>query len=192
VGIDPTIVSLAPRRLSEVWESIETVGRALGDPETAGRLADRLRRRCPPSSLLGGPRVAVVEWLDPPILAGLWTPDVVSAAGGAPVGPPPGSPAIRTTWSAIAAERPDLVVVSPCSFSVGRSRRELSAPHLGAELASVRPPLGTFVADEAYFSRPGPRLADGVDLVRDLLKGSLERPPLPVVRWSPGDLEVSS
>ena len=179
--VAPKVVSLTPRNLRDVWENVETVGRAL-DASAEGRdLARRLRTRTsrtrgdPP-----GPRVAVVEWLDPPILAGLWTPDIVRAAGGTPVGPRAGQRGVRTDWETIAGYALDLVVLSPCSFSVERSRRELADPELRAAIASVPAPRGVFVADEAYFSRPGPRLADGVDLIRHLLDGGRWQPPMPM------------
>ncbi len=179
--VAPEIVSLTPRTLPGVWESIVTVGRALDDPEAGWGLARRLRGRSEDRSVRGNrPRVAVVEWLDPPILAGLWTPDVVRAAGAVTIGPRRGRPGLRTDWSTIAAEAPELLVLSPCSFSVERSRRELTNPALRAAIAAVRPPRGVFVADEAYFSRPGPRLADGIDLVRHLLAGDAWRPPMPI------------
>jgi iron complex transport system substrate-binding protein len=179
-GVRPRVVSLAPTRLSEVWDSIETVGEALGDPSRGKELAVSLRDRTRqlPSS---GRTVAIVEWLDPPILAGLWTPDLVVAAGGVPVGPRPSEPGARTTWPELARQAPDLLVVSPCSFSVGRSKREFGDnPALLAAVRSVRAPLGAFVADEAYFSRPGPRLAAGAELVRTLLEGKEPRGPMPV------------
>jgi iron complex transport system substrate-binding protein len=86
------------------------------------------------------------------------------------------------------AARPDLVVVSPCSFGVERTERELSDPMLAAAVSEGSAPLGTFVADEAYFSRPGPRLADGVELLRHFISGNSWKPPMPVK--SLGDLEV--
>jgi iron complex transport system substrate-binding protein len=185
-GVSPRVVSLAPTNLSEVWDSVETVGQALGDPVGGKGLARSLRdrTRSPPST---GRTVAVVEWLDPPILAGLWTPDLVVAAGGAPVGPRSSEPGARTTWPELARRSPDLLVVSPCSFSVARSNRELrDDPGLLAAVRSVRPPLGIFVADEAYFSRPGPRLAAGVELIRTLLEGGRPRGPMPVESLSSG------
>jgi iron complex transport system substrate-binding protein len=187
-GVDPRIVTLTPRTLEEVWGSVETAGAAVARSTEAVALALDLRRRSTPSTTprLAVPRkVAVVEWMDPPILAGLWTPDAVAAAGGAAVGAVGGVPGVRTSWSAIAEARPDLVVLSPCSFSVERTRRELmSAPHR-SEVERVQPPLGLWLADEAYFSRPGPRLADGVALLRDLLEGRAPRAPMPVERWVP-------
>jgi len=181
-GVRPEVVSLTPRTLDEVWTSVEAVGRAVRDPAVGGRLAAKLRARTQPSAPRQPQRVAVVEWLDPPILAGLWASEMIHAAGATSLGPRPGEPGNRTTWEALAAQRPDLVVLSPCSFSVERTREELQDPHLRREVGRCEPaPRGTFVADEAYFSRPGPRLADGVELLRHLLEGGDWSPPMPVV-----------
>lgn len=183
-GVRPTIVSLTPRTLGEVWSSAETVGAALKDPASGRTLARKLRARSGPPPSGGRPRVVVVEWLDPPILAGLWTPDIVHAAGGAPLGPRSGEPGVRTTWKSIAEELPDLVVLAPCSFSVARTRREAERAPVreGLELLG-KPPLGVFLADEAYFSRPGPRLIAGIELVRHLMGGPPWHPPMPVLPW---------
>lgn len=184
-GLSPKVVSLMPRTLAEVWDSIDEVGHAIGAEGAARRLSEGLRARSEPASRRPRPaRVAVVEWLEPPIYAGLWTPEVIERAGGAPVGPTAGSAGHRTDWPAIAAERPDLLVVSPCSFAVERTRAELDGSSLGRAVASVAAPLGTWVADEAYFSRPGPRLADGIDLVRAILDGRPFRAPMPAAPWS--------
>jgi len=191
-GVHPTIVSLSPRNLGEVWASIETVGKAIDRGGEAGRLARELRRRAspPPGPSVG--RVAVVEWLDPPILAGLWAAEMVVAAGGTPVGPSAGEPGARTDWGHLARLSSDLVVLSPCSFSVDRTRRELEDLTLAREVGASSPARGTFVADEAYFSRPGPRLAEGVDLLRTLLRGNPPQGPMPVVRWNAPPLEAGS
>jgi iron complex transport system substrate-binding protein len=186
VGIDPTVVTLGPRTLEEVWDSIDLVGSALGLDERAGELAATLRSRTrpSPSSPSGPPRVvAIVEWLDPPILAGLWSPDIVAAAGGEALGVEPGVPGLRTTWQSLADAAPDLVVISPCSFSVPRTRAELAGAPVRGGVTRLAPRAGIWLADEAYFSRPGPRLAAGVELVRDLLAGRTPRGPMPVERW---------
>lgn len=184
-GVRPKIISLTPRGLEEVWASVETVARELRDPDPGSALARTLRARSQPTRRGGStPRVAVVEWLDPPILAGLWVPEMLRAAGGEPVGPQAGEPGARTSWEAIAAEEPDLVILSPCSFSVERTRRELARPEVRRALVELgEPPRGVFLADEAYFSRPGPRLADGIDLVRHLIEGIEWESPMPVLRW---------
>lgn len=188
-GIAPTIITLSPRHLEDVWQSISTIGDAIGAGPAGRALAETLRRRTeragrdPPKEPV---RTAVVEWLDPPILAGLWTPEIVAAAGGVPLGPGAGAPGERLRWDALGAARPDLVVLSPCSFDVARTRRELADPGLAEALRTVRPRRGFLVADEAYFSRPGPRLADGVELVARCLRGgSPAGGPMPAGVWNP-------
>ncbi len=187
VGVRPRIVSLSPTRLEEVWASIETVGRAIGREGEAKALVDGIRARTHADPSATGVKVAVVEWLDPPILAGLWTPDIVRAAGGVPVGPATGAPGTRTSWEELTRLAPDVAVLSPCAFSVARTLNELGD---GGLLRSVRTALSgarVVVADEAYFSRPGPRLAHGVELVRLLvsgarLPGGLPMPAVPLGR----------
>jgi len=183
-GVAPAIVALTPRTLPEVWSSIESVGEALGDPRAGRELARRLRFRAPPRAGHDrDPSVLVVEWLDPPILAGLWTPEIVRAGGGRSLGPASGEPGERTSWERLRTLDPDLVIISPCSFSTSRTRRELEDPRLHRAIAGLSPPRGIFLADEAYFSRPGPRLADGADLVRNLLEGRTGGTPMPVEPW---------
>lgn len=184
-GIAPRVVSLSPARLDDVWASIERIGTEVGRTAEGQRLGLALRRATSsPASAGPKPRVAVLEWLDPPMLAGLWVPDLVARAGGQPVGPRPGEHGLRLSWAAVADLAPDLVVVSPCSFSVERSRAELRRGRMGDALAGLHPVLGTWIADEAYFSRPGPRLAFGVELVRSLLRGVPPTAPMPVDRWA--------
>jgi iron complex transport system substrate-binding protein len=191
-GVSPRIVSLTPRTLDQVWESIATVGRAIGRAAEAERLVASLRPSAPRSRAGPAPTVAVVEWLDPPILAGLWTPEIVRAAGGAPLGPGAGEVGQRTTWPAIATLRPDFLVLSPCSFGVDRTRRELEGSALADAVRGVGARRGTVVADEAYFSRPGPRLAAGVQLVASLVEGAPRPLPMPFARWGETRTEVAT
>jgi iron complex transport system substrate-binding protein len=190
--VAPRIVSLTPRTLEGVWESILTIAGALDDPDAGHDLVRALRARSrPPRGSRPTARAAVVEWLDPPILSGLWTPEVVRAAGAVSIGPSRGRPGERTEWARLAEESPDVVVLSPCSFSVERTRRELADPRIRRAVGALSPRLGVFVADEAYFSRPGPRLADGIDLVRHLVEGSDWTAPMPYSRLVPGPGEVA-
>jgi iron complex transport system substrate-binding protein len=186
-GVAPRITSLTPRTLEEVWQSVETVGRALGDPARGIAFAQHLRSRVGATGNLprtGGPRVGVLEWLDPPILAGLWVPDMIDAAGGDPGPARSGEPGLRRTWPEVLAQSFDLVILSPCSFSVDRTRTELRRSPVVESLTRLTPRCGIWIADEAYFSRPGPRLADGVDLIRHLLAADRWEPPMPVESWS--------
>jgi iron complex transport system substrate-binding protein len=185
-GVHPSIVSLTPRTLDDVWDSVETVANAIGDAAAGASLAASLTGRARPPTGRDRPRVAIVEWLDPPILAGLWTPRMVRAAGGEPVGPGEGETGERSTWARVAELRPDLLVLSPCSFSVDRTVRELRDRALAAAVEGIQPPLGVLVADEAYFSRPGPRLADGVELLLHRIRQDAWEPPMPAQTWAAG------
>jgi iron complex transport system substrate-binding protein len=184
-GVDPTIVSLTPRTLGDVADTFEVVGNAIGASAAGRSLGESLRAAGRDHSSPTGPKVAVVEWLDPPILAGLWTPEMIGCAGGRPIGPSPGSVGHRTSWAAIRRARPDLVLLSPCSFSVARTALELSRTALGDHLLGLGAMRGLWLADEAYFSRPGPRLSDGVNLLRSLLETGAPRGPMPIQRWDP-------
>ncbi len=185
-GVNPRVVSLMPRTLEDVWATFPTVAAALGDSGAGSRLVATILERLPSPGRVSGarPRVAVVEWLDPPILAGLWCSEMIRLGGGESIGPGAGSPGERTEWKSIGDRGVDLLVISPCSFSVPRTSRELANHSLAEAIARVAPPLGTFIADEAFFSRPGPRLAEGIRLVHGLLERRPEPTPMAVERWS--------
>ncbi|MCI4331132.1 MAG: cobalamin-binding protein [Thermoplasmata archaeon] len=185
VGIDPAIVSLTPSSLDGVWEGIQRVGDAIGAGAEATKLVRELRRRSSPGESRDAkrPTTAVLEWLDPPIIAGLWTPEMIRAAGGEPWEATGGMPGRRTEWSAVARAELDLLVLSPCSFPVERTRAESEAEPTRSALDRIAPSLGVWIADEAYFSRPGPRLIDGVELLRGLLAGQEPPGKLPCERY---------
>ena len=184
-GSRAKILSLTPRTLAEVADGIDSIGAALGRREAARALSGPLRSGRASRRMLAAPRVAVVEWLDPPILAGLWVPEMIDRAGGLAIGPTAGHVGERTTWAQIRRRRPDLVVLAPCSFSVERSVLELSDPSIERALLELRPSRGVWVADEAYFSRPGPRLADGIALLASLLGPGGSDRPMALQRWDP-------
>lgn len=186
-GINPRIVALTPRSLADVMDNIRSVGQAVGRAADAAKVAAALRAR---AQRVGGevpresPRVAVVEWLDPPILAGLWAADQITGAGGRPMeGIRSGTVGLRTGWADLVRAAPDITVVSPCSFPLDRTRRELRDPRLARALADLGGRV--WLADEAYFSRPGPRLWDGLELLGDLVDGVVPRAPFPVQSWPP-------
>ena len=183
-GLAPQIVSLTPRTLREVWETFHRIAEALG---IAGPLPEPLATEPTGAGPAPAhpPTVAVVEWLDPPILAGLWTPDVVRAAGARPLGPTAGAPGQRVTYDELATLDPELVILSPCSFDLRRTRTELRSAPVTQGLSALHPPLGVWLADEAYFSRPGPRLAQGVRLVAALARSATPSTDLPFGRLSP-------
>jgi iron complex transport system substrate-binding protein len=181
----PAVLSLGGRTLDGVWQDIRRVSRALeleGDGEAlVARLMSRLERlaaSAPPHR----PRVLCIEWLDPPYLAGHWIPELVEAAGGQDVGARAGTHSMRTTWSGIAALRPDLVIVMLCGFGVERSLRELEALQ-NADPWHLLPNAPVWVLDgNAYTSRPGPRLVDGAERLQSAMLG---REMDGLVRWRP-------
>jgi iron complex transport system substrate-binding protein len=166
------IVSLQPKRLADVIEDVRRVAEACGTGARGERSAMALRERLAslePAAHAPRPRVAVVEWLEPPMLAGHWTSDVISAAGGVPVGPAPGTPSVYATWDAIRALRPDAVVVAPCGFDLARTQREATA--LGDTLASLAPRV-LLLDGNAYVNRPGPRIVETAEIIAGWLRGA--------------------
>ena len=168
LGCQADVLSLDPHSLGEVLGSILEVGRRTGVPDRAARLVDDLRARLTRvSAAVAGrrrPRIAVVEWVDPPFTAGHWIPDLVSAAGAQPVAAQPGVPSVATSWAAIAAAAPELVVVAPCGYHLpGAIEQARSA-------AQALPGLSVWAIDaDGIVVRPGPRLVDGVEAIASIV-----------------------
>jgi len=178
LGCQADVLSLDPHSLGEVLRSILLVGRRTGVPDRAARLVDDLRARLTRvSAAVAGrrrPRVAVVEWVDPPFTAGHWIPDLVSAAGGQPVAARPGVPSVATSWAAIAAAAPELVVVAPCGYHLpGAIEQAQSA-------AQALPGLPVWAIDaDGIVVRPGPRLVDGVEAIASIVHPGAVPAPRP-------------
>jgi iron complex transport system substrate-binding protein len=181
----PQILTLTPRRLSEVWNSIQLVANALRVPDRGAKFVSRISEATRVSGSPPRAGVAVIEWLDPPIVAGLWTPDMIFLAGGTPVLSTPGRPGVRSTWADLERIGIDLLLLSPCSFSISRTLEEMEDADIAASVGSVPTPLGTWIVDEANFSRPGPRLLCGVLLIRSLIHSSVPPADVPATRWPP-------
>jgi iron complex transport system substrate-binding protein len=171
IGCHADVVSLDPGRLDEVIGCIGLVGAATGTTARADALMESLRARVDAvRTRVEGrdrPKVLVLEWSDPPFNAGHWVPDMVEAAGGTPVLAVAGARSRRLVWEEIVTEPIDLTVFMPCGFdldgAVAQSSKLLSRPD-AAGLGSI------FAVDaNAYFSRPGPRVVDGVELLAGLL-----------------------
>lgn len=174
IGCHAEVLSLDPGRLDDVIECIGLVGRATGTEEAATAIMADLRRRVTDVRRqvagLPRPRVFVLEWPDPPFNAGHWVPDMVEAAGGVPVLAEPGERSRRLSWEEVAAEEIDVTVFSPCGFDLEGAAEQATSFLARPEVAR----LGRVVAVDAnaFFSRPGPRVVDGVELLADLLHRS--------------------
>jgi iron complex transport system substrate-binding protein len=165
-----------PRTLDDVIESVVELAARLGVEERGRAVAERVRRDIDDvRRAVDGrarPRVFVAEWIDPPYCAGHWLPEMVDAAGGEAVLGKPGELSFPTTWEAVLAEQPDLVVVAACGFTLDEA-----APRA----AELDLPVRIVVVDgDAHFSRPAPRVADGVRQLAHLLHpGAVGDPGLP-------------
>ena len=179
----PQVVNLEPTTLAEVFESMLTVGRAASKraEPVVGALRDRVNAVAERSARLAGrPRVILLEWLDPPFSCGHWSPELVTLAGGDEVVGRAGERSRTLTWQEIASARPEAAVIACCGFTVERTLADLPAlwnvPEW-RELPAVRAGR-VFVADgSAYFSRPGPRLVNSLEVLAHALHPDVH--PLP-------------
>ena len=170
----PWVVTLHAHTLDEVFLDIRKVGEALELRDEAEELEAglryRLRRVSVRAARLPKPRVLVLEWLDPPYVAGHWVPDLVTLAGGQDVGSAPGEPSRPRPWEELAALAPDVVVVALCGFDIPRAQAELAAVTDPQARALLRRRV-EFLDGNAYTSRPGPRLVDAAYILARLIRG---------------------
>jgi iron complex transport system substrate-binding protein len=177
----PEVLSLTPRSLDEVWDDIRRVGDATGRETEAELVAATLARQvasiAAKAAAAGSrPRVLCLEWLDPYYVGGHWIPEMVSHAGGEDVFGRLREPSFRVTAEQIAESRVDVIIVMPCGYNSVRAAEECSAtrfPESSSQLPAMRDGRVFAVDANAYFSRPGPRLSDGVALLAHLLHPDL-------------------
>jgi iron complex transport system substrate-binding protein len=167
----PRVLSLDPHTLGETLEDVTTIAEATGRPERGAELVGDLTARIDRIRLAvhgrPRPRVAAVEWLDPVYVAGHWTPELVQLAGGIDVLGSPGAPSMTVSWEALADAEPEVVVAMPCGYDLPRAHEE--ALVYVKELAALGARRVVAVNASAYFSRPGPRLIDGLELLAHIL-----------------------
>ncbi len=175
----PQIVSLNAHSLEAVFEEIEMLGAVTGHFAEATALTAQLRARVDDvrnaSRPRSAPRVLCLEWLDPPFQGGHWIPEMVELAGGNPVLATPGAKSVRITWQQVAAADPEIIVVMPCGYNLAETEAQFHALSLPAEwagLKAVRNGEVYAVNGTAYFSRPGPRLVEGLEILRAILSGA--------------------
>jgi iron complex transport system substrate-binding protein len=180
LGCSAEVVSLDPATLDDVIECLVTVGRATGTEERAQARAAELRERLAAvRQVTGGldrPRTFALEWSDPPFTGGHWVPDMIDAAGGTSVLAEPGLPSRRVPWAEIEAAVPEVVVFMPCGYGLDEATKQ------GEELLFQREIAGAslYAVDaSSYFSRPGPRLVDGVEAMAWALHPDAVPEPLP-------------
>ena len=175
----PEVVSLDPATLDDVIADLPRLARAAGVPEAGDELAAKLRERLGrvAEAVSGAepPRVLALEWLDPPYVGGHWVPDMIAIAGGRDVAAKPGERSATAGWDELRALRPEVVVVMPCGLYADEAASECESH--GDELRSLGADWIFAVDAAASFSRPGPRLVDGVELLAHLFHTRLAAEP---------------
>jgi iron complex transport system substrate-binding protein len=176
---NPAVLRQDPSTLGEVLEDVTRLGEATGAEGQAARLREDLERRLEAVRAAvrdaPRPRVLALEWLDPPFVGGHWVPEMIATAGGEDAAGRSGAKSHQAEWAALAELRPDVAIVMPCGYYVDDAREQAHAhSHDLAGLGAAR----AFAVDAASsFSRPGPRLVDGVELLAHLLHPDLAAPP---------------
>jgi iron complex transport system substrate-binding protein len=170
----PTVVTLHAHTLEGVLDDINKVGAALELADEADELVAGLRYRLRrvqerrPSTPRHAPRTLVLEWLDPPYVAGHWVPELVAIAGGSDVGNVVGARSVSRAWPELLALAPERVIVALCGFGLARARQEVAALR-DADAARLLSRGVVFLDGNAYTSRPGPRLVDAAELLAALI-----------------------
>ena len=173
----PRIVSLAPNALADVWADIELVAEALDVPDQGAELVGRLKRRMQVVAdrarpLPDRPTVACVEWIEPLMAAGNWMPELVEMAGGVNLFGEAGKHAPWMTWEQLRDRDPEVIVVLPCGFDRERTRRDMPALTRKPgwpDLRAVRDRRVYLADGNQYFNRPGPRLAESLEILAEVL-----------------------
>jgi iron complex transport system substrate-binding protein len=176
------IVSLDPGTIGEVAETVTLLGERLGAQDVARRIVEEMNSKIEAvrAATAGLPRkrVFVAEWIDPPYCGGHWVPEMVEAAGGEDVMGVHAQPSFATTWDDVIVREPELVVIAPCGFLANEAAERAAGLRLPCRLVAVDA--------DSYFSRPAPRLADGVVQLGHLLHpGAVPDPGLAAIELKP-------
>jgi len=163
----PAVVTLTPHTIADVWNDIQTVGDACGRSLEAQRLVADITRQIGGLSpeLTDAPRVLCLEWLEPPYVGGHWVPEMVKLAGGIDVLGHVGEPGYEVDWDSIVSSDPDIILAMPCGYHRPEVQNELvtiAFPPQWHSLRAVRQGNVFAMDSSSHFSRPGPRIADGV------------------------------
>jgi iron complex transport system substrate-binding protein len=171
----PEIISLQPFALADVWTDIARVADALGVPERGRLLNQYLRSRMAAierrAESLPRPTVACIEWIEPLMASGNWMPELVRMAGGRNLFGEAGHHAPWLKWSEVVAADPDILLILPCGFDIARTRQELPLltrrPNWSG-LKAVREGRVYLLDGNQYFNRPGPRLAESLEILAEI------------------------
>lgn len=177
----PVVVSLEPNSLADVWTDIRRIGEALDAMDKAEKLISELQQRMDAIVAKARvaetrPTVAYVEWIEPLMAGGNWMPELVEMAGGTNLFGEAGKHSPWMTWEELVAADPDVIFISPCGFDIPRTTEEthlLTGKPEWKTLKAIRSGR-VFVADgNQYFNRPGPRLAESLEILAETIHPEL-------------------
>jgi iron complex transport system substrate-binding protein len=175
----PAIVSLKPNVLADVFDDFHRVASAIGrDPREAARALRRRLDAVSERTSEARPRLAFLEWVDPLMGPGLWTPELIALAGADPVLGAAGAHTRARPASDLRDADPDIILVAPCGYTVEQSlaeRHVLEALPGWQDLAAVRAGRVAIADGNAFFNRPGPRLADSAEVLAAVIDGAFAR-----------------
>jgi iron complex transport system substrate-binding protein len=166
----PRLVPLNPASLADIWDDFRRVGEAVEvDAESVIR---ELQGRMTPVRHPGSPSVACIEWIDPLMAAGNWTPELIDLAGGIDVFGKPGVHSPWITWEELLGRDPDVIIVAPCGFDLARTRSEMHWLAKRPDFACLKAVQTgrLFLADgNQFFNRPGPRIVETLQMIRQMI-----------------------
>jgi len=177
IGSQPRIVAMEPNKLEDLFADIGKVAAALEVPERGGELVATLRQRMAEvqrqaRDLEQQPTVACIEWIDPLMAAGNWMPELVEMAGGRSVIGTAGEHAPWMSWEELVELDPDVIIAMPCGFDISRTRAEIG-PLTGrpgwSKLRAVANGRAYVADGNQYFNRPGPRVAEALEIMAEML-----------------------
>lgn len=194
---EATLVVLEPISLEGIFHAIAAVGAMVAAEDEAVGLVEILRERLADVEEIveerreqghRAPRVVALEWLDPPLGAGLWLPEQIRRAGGWEVLGTDGRPAARTTWQAVEDLDPEMILLAPCGLHLAETAaawRAAPRPASWADLRAVQRGHVFALDAAAYFSRPGPRVIDGIELLAEIFDPAAFVDLAPAGSWVP-------
>jgi iron complex transport system substrate-binding protein len=190
-AVPPQVLTLTPHSLDDVWQNIADVGEATGTSGRAKELTEELKervRRCEKhvASMASRPRVVCLEWLEPLYVAGHWMPEMVSRAGGVDVLGKAFEPSFKVTVEDVATSCAEIVLIMLCGYNAEKNAAQFTGwqiPETWKSLPAARENRFYALDANGYFSRPGPRLADGLEILTHLLHGRFNDSELPSGAW---------
>jgi iron complex transport system substrate-binding protein len=197
IDADIQVISLEPTSIEGILNTITTVGALTEAEDAAIDLVENLRARLgaieqPTQTRRDSghrpPRVVALEWLDPPFAVGHWVPEQIRRAGGWDLLGDAGAKSVETTWQAVREVDPEMLVLMPCGFHLPETLYEWDRtprPSFWNELEAVRRGQVFAVDGSAYFSRPGPRIVDGIELLAEIFDPDTFVDTAPLGSWTP-------